>query len=336
MFMTQKVRSTAVTNLSTGPKTVAGKKASSKNAQKAAIFSQGYLSWEDKDAKQLQMEALAIQWGADDPSRQLILRGIEQANLSLERMMNAERKMLEGKMQSLDIAQQFVSQAGRSAIEAMNIPSWYFKEDDHNKKFAPYILDVCSEAVLLRDQYSDRLSGELAKHFPNLAQYIMEGQKQGNSVLVSLGLRYKMSTPLLNLNALISEVKANYSHHLMWAKDAQRYEIIIDGIRAKAMLEAMDLDKSSRYATAFQNRILKGFQAMAAMDQLEHAKALLEQERTNTVAATVATATKSRLPSPSKKVAKEGLVIDEEQAPEFDGVDELEDYEEPEELVDPK
>lgn len=177
MFMIQKARSTAVTNLSTGPKTAAGKKASSKNAQKAAIFSQGYLSWEDKDAKQLQMEALAIQWGADDPSRQLILRGIEQANLSLERMMNAERKMLEGKMQSLDIAQQFVSQAGRSAIEVMNIPSWYFKEDDHNKKFAPYILDVCTEAVLLRDQYSDRLSGELTKHFPNLAQYIMEGQK---------------------------------------------------------------------------------------------------------------------------------------------------------------
>jgi hypothetical protein len=247
--------------------------------------------------------------------------------------------MLEGKMQSLDIAQQFVSQAGRSAIEVMNLPSWYFKEDDHNKKFAPYILDVCTEAILLRDQYSDRLSGELTKHFPNLAKYIMEGQKQGNSVLVTLGLRYKMSTPLLNLNALISEVKANYSHHLMWAKDAQRYEIIIDGIRAKAMLEAMDLDKSSRYATAFQNRILKGFQAMAAMDQHEHAKALLEQERANTVTATAATAAtnpKSRLPSPSKKAAKEGLVIDEEQAPEFDGVDKLEDYEEPEELEDPK
>lgn len=281
--MNQKTKTIAVSKLSTGPKTAAGKKASSKNAQKAAIFSQGYLPWEDKVAKQLQMDALTIQWKAYDPSRQLILRGIEQANLSLERMMDAERRVLEGKMQSLDIAHQFVSQAGRPALEAMTIPSWYFKEGDWNKEFAPYILKVYSEANLLRNQYSDRLSGELAKHFPNLAEYIMEGQKQGNSVLVTLGLRYKMSTPILNLNAVITEIEEKYRYQLLWAQDAQRYEIIIDGIRAKVMLEAMNLEKSSRYAIGFQNRILKGFQAMAALDQHEHQQALLAEDRINTV-----------------------------------------------------
>lgn len=281
--MNQKTKSALVTNSSTGPKTKTGKKASSKNAQKAAIFTQGYLPSEDKEEKQLQMDALTIQWSAYDPSRQLILRGIEQANLSLERMMNAERLILEGKMQSLDIAHQFVLQAGRQAIEAMTIPSWYFKVGDPHKVFAPYIFKVYTEANLLRDQYSDRLSGEIAKTFPNLTEYIMDGQKQGNSVLVTLGLRYKMSTPILNLNALITEVEKNHRSHLLWAQDAQRFETIIAGIRAKVMLETIDFEKSSRYATGFQNRILKGFQAMAAMDQHEYQKALLEQEREKTI-----------------------------------------------------
>jgi hypothetical protein len=40
----------------TGPKTEEGKRASSKNAQKAAIFTQGYLPSEDIDAKQAQYD----------------------------------------------------------------------------------------------------------------------------------------------------------------------------------------------------------------------------------------------------------------------------------------
>jgi hypothetical protein len=63
----------------TGPKTEEGKRTSSKNAQKAAIFTQGYLPNEDIAAKQAQFEALAEQWGPHDPSRLMFLRTIEEA-----------------------------------------------------------------------------------------------------------------------------------------------------------------------------------------------------------------------------------------------------------------
>ena len=213
-------------------------------------------------------------------------------------------------MQSLDIAHHFAKQVGWSSMEAMSIPSWYFKEERYNKEFALYIFEVCAEARSFYTQYSDRVAGELTLHFPNLSKYIMEGQKVGNSVLVTLGLRYKMSTPLLNLNALISEVETTYRPHLMWAKDPERYETIIDGIRAETMVQAMDLEKSSRYATGFQNRILKGFQAMAAMDQHEHAKALIEQERSLSLS--------------KKGAAKQGVVIDEEESERVEEADEPE------------
>ena len=56
---------------------------------------------------------------------------------------------------------------------------------------------------------------------------------------------------------------------LKWARDPERYEVIIAGIRAEQMQEGMDFDKSTRYATNFQNRVIKGFTALAALDQHE-------------------------------------------------------------------
>jgi hypothetical protein len=35
------------------------------------------------------------------------------------------------------------------------------------------------------------------------------------------------------------------------------------------MLDVMDLDKTNRYATSFQNRILKGIHGLAIIDQYE-------------------------------------------------------------------
>ncbi len=42
---------------------------------------------------------------------------------------------------------------------------------------------------------------------------------------------------------------------------------IFDGIRTQKMLQVMDLDKSVRYATNFQNRLIKGLTSLAAIDQ---------------------------------------------------------------------
>ncbi len=72
---------------STGPKTVDGKEASSQNAHKDSIFVQGYLPWEDQDEKRQQFGALAKQWNAKDPSRQMLLRSIEQCHIGIERMI---------------------------------------------------------------------------------------------------------------------------------------------------------------------------------------------------------------------------------------------------------
>jgi hypothetical protein len=56
-----------VISQSTGPKTQTGKAVSSKNAIKAGIFSKGYLSWEDQEAKQTELIELAKEWNVTRP-----------------------------------------------------------------------------------------------------------------------------------------------------------------------------------------------------------------------------------------------------------------------------
>ena len=83
-----------------------------------------------------------------------------------------------------------------------------------------------------------------------------------------MGQRYKQTTPSLNLANLMNELREKYPHHLQWAVDHKRYQIIIDALRADLVLKALDLDKSSRYMTSIQNRLLKATQALMHLKQM--------------------------------------------------------------------
>jgi len=65
---------------------------------------------------------MAKQWNAKDPSRQMLLRSIEQCQLGMERMMYIERKKIEGLMQSTTIAYQFCERAGLTDKIAHALP----------------------------------------------------------------------------------------------------------------------------------------------------------------------------------------------------------------------
>lgn len=256
---------------STGPKTVEGKLKSSQNARKTSIFVKGLLPWEDQAEKQEQLDQLTEQWQAYDPSRQLILRTIEQCQLGLERMMYAERVQIEGVMQSLDIANEFCKRARFSNMEHKTLPNWYFMAEgaEWHKKEAILTAKAYSEAESYVNNYREMMTAEVAKEYPNLYKYALAGYSSSTIFINALGDRFKLATPLLNLEALIKEIEERYFYYLKWGTDHERYQAIVDGIRAEMMLKVMDLDKSTRYATNFQNRLIKAFTTLAAMDQHE-------------------------------------------------------------------
>ena len=264
----------------TGPKTESGKKVVSKNAQKTGIFTQGYLPTENVTQKQNEFEQLCNEWNGHSVGRQMILRSIEQASLGIERMMVNEKTILEGALQSLDIASEFCSMADIAPLRAPTLPKWFFSadEDDANKQFALSIDDVWHEANRLKMQFTDSIIPEIATLFPNLYRYVV-GVKTGNvSFINCLSEQCKQSTVALNLAVLMNQILEKYPDHMLWASDPMRYQTLINAVRARRMRDAVDLDKSTRHGTNFQNRILKGFQMLALMDQYEKQDAILMSE----------------------------------------------------------
>ena len=177
-------------------------------------------------------------------------------------------KKIEGKIQSHEIAQEYAKQEGMNTIAALSLLSWYFKEDSSQKSFDIKVFDAYVEVIILHNSFSDQLTAQIAKQFPNLYAYIMEGQRSRANFrlyLVSVIARI----PLLNYAAVQKEIEEKYPHHLTWAQDDERYETIIAGIRAAQVIEAIDLDKYTRYMTSFQNRIFNGIHGLAVIDQYE-------------------------------------------------------------------
>jgi len=261
---------TSQKSLVSGPKTEAGKAVASQNARKDSIFVKAYLPHEDAALQQALFAQLRAQWRADDPSRLILLRSIEQAQLGIERMLYVEQKKLAGIMQSVIIAKAFCERAGLPEGIAEKLPAWFFiNNGGKDKQHATRVAEIYDEASQLKNQYSDQLAAQVKDRYPALHQYVMVRAKEGSSFIMTLGQRYGQSTVTLNLAALMNELNDRFPHHLIWAQDPDRYQAIIDGLRAEQMEAAIDFEKTTRYATNFQNRIIKGYSALAALDQHE-------------------------------------------------------------------
>lgn len=57
--------------------------------------------------------------------------------------------------------------------------------------------------------------------------------KDVTSIMLALELRYCQSMPTLNLVKLMNELKGMFLHHFTWASNPDRYQIIINTLRAK-------------------------------------------------------------------------------------------------------
>ncbi len=257
-------------SLASGPKTKAGKAVASQNARKDSLFVKAYLPHEDAASQQALFAQLRAQWRADDPSRLILLRSIEQAQLGIERMLYIEQKKLAGIMQSVTISKAFCERAGLPDTNAEKLPAWFFiNNGGKDKQQAARVAEIYDEANQLKSQYSDQLAAQVKDRYPALHQYVMVRAKESSSFIMTLGQRYGQSAVTLNLAALMNELHERFPYHFVWVEAPERYQAIIDGLRAEQMEASIDFEKSTRYATNFQNLIIKGYSALAALDQHE-------------------------------------------------------------------
>lgn len=199
-----------------------------------------------------------------------MVHSMHQAAIRANRLALAQPQMIDAAMQSPNVRREFAQLAQIDALTAQNLPAWFFQGVYHPQKAtAIYLAAVWDEAKELKDLYSDRLLAEVSTRYPNLYRYVLDGQKPDASFVSAMGLRYKQNVSSQNLVVLMNHLNERYPHHLLWAEDPERFEIYIAGIRGQQLCEGMDLDKSLRYYTAFQNLFNKGCYALDAMNRVE-------------------------------------------------------------------
>ena len=160
--------------------------------------------------------------------------------------------------------------AGFLEVMPEKLPAWFFlasgtKDKQHALQYAL----IFDEALELKNQYSDQPAALAKDRYPALYQYVMAKAKNKASFITVLGHRYTQSTVTLNLSALMNRLHERFLYYFIWAQAPERYQCIIDRLRAEQMELAIDFEKSTRYATNFQNRMIKGYYGLAALDQHE-------------------------------------------------------------------
>lgn len=198
--------------------------------------------------------------------------------------MQSQKQIIDAQMQSPNVRHQFAEMADLDPVTGHHLPSWFFQEADHPQNKITLLVDrAWEEAEELKRHYSDALVAQVQERYPNLHHYVMQREKPGTSFVSVMGQRYKQNVPAQNLALLMNEIKEKYQYHLIWAQDPQRYEIYIDGIRGQQMAQGMDWEKTIRYATSFQNQVIKACGALESMDRLEgkgiHAPVALESSQ---------------------------------------------------------
>jgi hypothetical protein len=136
---------------------------------------------------------------------------------------------------------EFAKQTGMSPIEQDKLPNWYFSDDQASKNKAVFLARALAEALDLQKNYSLQANLSAKTSYPNLWRAVMG--PSANQPLQTLGERlisiYSKGSPQANLQALIDEYRSERRYEILWGTNTERFEGILEGIKAKHELDVM-------------------------------------------------------------------------------------------------
>ena len=120
-----------------------------------------------------------------------------------------------------------------------HLPDWYFGEDPEPKKKAILRYEATKEALLLKNNFKLEHSLQARTLLPNLWVEVMgpnainPSQSLGEKLLA----RYGQSQPHSNLQAFVEDYRGKFPFELLWGQNHERYEMVIENLRAKALID---------------------------------------------------------------------------------------------------
>ena len=223
----------------TGPKTTEGKAASSRNSTKLGVYSNSLMPGESEQELQDLNNSLRETFEVDDGMCEMQIRTISQSFLKTQRLHDAEVKLVQTCMARHENRKEFALQANMPPLSYERIPDWYFGEDHKPKEKAISRYEATREALFLKANFKLDYSQQARTLLPNLWVEVMgpnainPTQSLGEKLLAS----YRQSQPQSNLQAFVDDYQAKFRFDMHWGENHERYEMVIENLRAKALID---------------------------------------------------------------------------------------------------
>ena len=249
----------------TGPKTTEGKAASSRNSTKLGVYSNSLMPGESEQELQELNNSLRETFEVDDGMCEMQIRTISQSFLKTQRLHDAEVKIVQTCMARHENRKEFVIQANMPPLSYNGLPDWYFVEDPEPKKKAISRYEATREALLLRANFKLEYSQKARTLLPNLWVEVMgpnainPSQSLGEKLLA----RYGQSQPQSNLQAFVDDYRARFLFDMLWGENHERYEMVIENLRAKALMEVSVRPDLVKLETQLHRRCIEKIELIA-------------------------------------------------------------------------
>lgn len=207
----------------------------SQNALKAGIYTNRLLPGEDPILVHECIEAYVRDFEISTSFGYQLAQELVQVTLKLNRLESLQVYRVEALLASKQTRQKFAMELGLDFIRADKLPDWYFNGCQESRARARRIYAAYSQLDRLIQSFSiDKLT-DVENRRPDLWWFVKSavGKNAGLSSFSDMLTHLSQETePRKALNDLKAQMDLSHVHSLNWARSEQRFEAVLNGLRA--------------------------------------------------------------------------------------------------------
>lgn len=231
--------------------------ASSKNALKSGIYANKLLEGEDPQQLQNTIDGLVQDFNVTNSIGYQLAQELAQVMLRMTRAERWRATLIAAHLAKHSTRVEFSHQLNLSVLGAASLPDWYFNDSQVDRGRAQSIFNAYGELhYLIKNHSADRMMSVKAQ-LPDLWFFVM-GKSEATAKVYTFPERLSQystkSDPVMRLKDLQNHMLDNYSHEILWAQFEDRYEAVLDGLRAQVEMELSANTNLQRDETALHRR----------------------------------------------------------------------------------
>lgn len=230
---------------------------SSKNALKSGIYANKLLDGEDPQELQNTIDGLVKDFNVTTTIGYQLTQELAQVMLRMTRAERWRATLISAHLAKHSTRVEFAAQLNLSVLGVASLPDWYFNDSQVDRGRAQSIYNAYLELLFLINNQSAERMMRVKAELPDLWFYVM-GNSEATERVYTFPERlsdYSSKTdPVMRLKDLKDHMVEKHRYELLWAESEDRYEAVLDGLRAQVQMELSANPNLQRDETALHRR----------------------------------------------------------------------------------